>query len=222
MYVNHGWGGERPERYDSFRVFMEEMYKEFYRLGGGHSDFENAVTQELDAKVEEVRPACLRGELDAALVFLGEAGELGRPRAALLSAQLRALLDGGRGWVPVDPRMGDPLYAGEVLPLKVRAHLRERRSDDAFVFGPVTEDYATDRERAKDVLEQIRQRTYEYTSPGRFGHAVKEARELARWGDTEGSWRALRGGGGVRCRPLTDGILTVEPAVFGIREPQET
>ncbi|MFF7754648.1 molybdenum cofactor biosysynthesis protein [Streptomyces sp. NPDC007971] len=33
-----------------------------------------------------------------------------------------------------------------------------------------------------------------------------------------GAQRALRGGGGVRCRPLTDGILSVGPAVFGVRE----
>jgi hypothetical protein len=34
-----------------------------------------------------------------------------------------------------------------------------------------------------------------------------------------GAQRALRGGGGVRCRPLTDGVLTVGPALFGVREP---
>lgn len=126
VYVYHGWGGEPPDRYDSFRAFMEDMYKEFYRLGGGHSGFENVVTRELDAKVEQARLACLRGELDGALAVLGEAEKLGRPRAVLLASQLRALLD-GRGWVPVDPRMDDPLYAGEVLPLKVRDHLREYR-----------------------------------------------------------------------------------------------
>ncbi|MFB7992967.1 SMI1/KNR4 family protein [Streptomyces sp. NPDC056002] len=152
VYVYHGWGGELPDRYDSFRAFMEAMYKEFYRLGGGHSGFENVVTRELDAKVEQARIACLRGELDEALAVLGEAGELGRPRAGLLASQLRALLDGS-GWVPVDPRMDDPLYAGEVLPLKVRDHLRAYQRDDTLVLGPVTEDYATDRERAGAVLE---------------------------------------------------------------------
>ncbi|MFG2517669.1 SMI1/KNR4 family protein [Streptomyces sp. NPDC048527] len=190
VYVYHGWGGEYPERYDSFRAFMEDMYKEFYRLAGGHSGFENVVTRELDAKVEEARLACLRGELDEALAVFREAGDLGRPRAVLLAAQLRALLD-GRGWVPVDPRMDDPLYAGEVLPLKVRDHLREHRRDDTFVLGPATEDYASDRERAGVVLEEIRQRKYQYTSPGPFGRAVGEARELARWGDTDRAWRVL-------------------------------
>lgn len=190
VYVRHGWSGEGPDRYGSFRAFMEEMYKEFYRLGGGDADFGNGVTQELDDKVEQARLACLRGELDAALAVFDEVGEFGRPRAGLLAAQLRVLLH-GRGWVPVDPRMDDPLYAGEVLPLKARDHLREHRMDDAFVLGPVTDDYVTDRERAKTVLDQIRQRTYEYASPGPFGRAVQEARELARWGDTDGAWRTI-------------------------------
>ncbi|MEV7194191.1 SMI1/KNR4 family protein [Streptomyces sp. NPDC093510] len=190
VYERHGWSGEEPQRYGSFRAFMEEMYVEFYRMGGGDADFENAVTRELDERVEQARLACLRGELDDALAVFDEVGKFGRPRAQLLAAQLRALLD-GRGWVPVDPRMDDPLYAGEVLPLKARDHLREHRRDDSFVLGPVTDDYASDRERAKAVLEQIRRRTYEYTSPGPFGRAVEEARELARWGDTDGAWQVI-------------------------------
>ncbi len=190
VYVYHGWSGERPTRYESFRAFMEAMYQEIYRLGGGHEGFENGVTRALDAKVEEARIACLRGELDEALAVFREAGDLGRPRAELLSAQLRALLEGS-GWVPVDPRMDDPMYAGEVLPLKVRDHLRHYGRDDSFVLGPASDDWAADRERAKVVLERIRARTYEYAAPGPFGHAVKEARELARWGDTDGAWRVL-------------------------------
>jgi hypothetical protein len=31
-----------------------------------------------------------------------------------------------------------------------------------------------------------------------------------------GAQRALRDGGGVRCTPLTDGVLTVGPAVFRV------
>ncbi len=192
VYVHHGWSGEGPERYESFRAFMEEMYKDLYRSGGSDPGFENRVTRELDDRVEEARLRCLAGELDEALAVFGEAADLGRPRAQLLASQLRALLD-GQGWVPVDPRMDDPLYAGEVLPLKVRGHLREGRADDRFVLGPVTDDYASDRERAEVVLERIRRRTYEYESPGVFGRAVKEARELARWGDTDGAWRVLAG-----------------------------
>ncbi|MFI7316399.1 SMI1/KNR4 family protein [Streptomyces venezuelae] len=190
VYVHHGWSGDGPERFDSFRAFMEEMYKDLYRSGGNEPGFENAVTRELDDRVEAARLMCLRGELDDALAVFDEAADLGRPRAQLLASQLRALLE-GRGWVPVDPRMDDPLYAGEVLPLKVQGHLRDGRTDDHFVLGPVTDEYASDRERAAVVLEQIERRTYEYESPGVFGHAVEESRELARWGDTDGAWRVL-------------------------------
>lgn len=54
---------------------------------------------------------------------------------------------------------------------------------------------------------------------------VRSAARPCAWMDTTlgpGAQRALRGGGGVRCRPLTDGILSVGPAVFGVREAQET
>lgn len=50
---------------------------------------------------------------------------------------------------------------------------------------------------------------------------VRSAARPCAWMDVTvgpGAQRALRGGGGVRCRPLTDGILTVGPAVFGVRE----
>ncbi|MFD7679095.1 molybdenum cofactor biosysynthesis protein [Streptomyces sp. NPDC060187] len=48
-----------------------------------------------------------------------------------------------------------------------------------------------------------------------------EARPCA-WMDTmfgPGAQRALRGRAGVRCRPLSDGTLTVGPAVFSVVEP---
>ncbi|MEU9441681.1 molybdenum cofactor biosysynthesis protein [Streptomyces sp. NPDC048304] len=51
---------------------------------------------------------------------------------------------------------------------------------------------------------------------------VRGAARPCAWMDTTvgpGAQRALRGGGGVRCRPLTDGILTVGPALFGVRSP---
>ncbi|SOD91025.1 molybdenum cofactor biosysynthesis protein [Streptomyces sp. Ag109_G2-15] len=55
--------------------------------------------------------------------------------------------------------------------------------------------------------------------------AVRSAARPCAWMDTTlgpGAQRALRAGGGVRCRPLSDGILTVGPALFGVRETQET
>ncbi|MFF3643358.1 SMI1/KNR4 family protein [Streptomyces sp. NPDC002564] len=190
VYVRHGWSGEHPDRYASFRVFMEDMYKEFYRISGDRPGFETEVTRDLDARVEQARVACLRGDLDGALAVFKEAMDLGRPRAGLLAAQLTALLEGS-GWIPVDPRMDDPLYAHEVLPLKISDHLGRHGRDDSFVLGPLTEEYATDRERAAIVLEEARRRTYEYVSPGPFGLAVTEARARARRGDTDGAWQVL-------------------------------
>jgi hypothetical protein len=58
-----------------------------------------------------------------------------------------------------------------------------------------------------------------------LGPVEPEVRRAARpcaWTDTTlgpGAQRALRGGGGVRCRPLTDGVLTVGPAGFRVRHP---
>ncbi|MCS0604857.1 molybdenum cofactor biosysynthesis protein [Streptomyces sp. LP11] len=51
---------------------------------------------------------------------------------------------------------------------------------------------------------------------------VRSAARPCAWMDTTlgpGAQRALRGGGGVRCRPLTDGVLTVGPAEFTVRDP---
>ncbi|MEU6069749.1 MULTISPECIES: molybdenum cofactor biosysynthesis protein [Streptomyces] len=52
--------------------------------------------------------------------------------------------------------------------------------------------------------------------------AVLSAARPCAWMNTTlgpGAQRALRGGGGVRCRPLSDGILTVGPASFGVCPP---
>ncbi|MET7986854.1 MULTISPECIES: molybdenum cofactor biosysynthesis protein [unclassified Streptomyces] len=52
--------------------------------------------------------------------------------------------------------------------------------------------------------------------------AVRRAARPCAWMDTTlgpGARRALRDGGGVRCRPLTDGTLAVGPAEFEVVEP---
>ncbi|MFJ2773897.1 SMI1/KNR4 family protein [Streptomyces sp. NPDC087300] len=191
VYVYHGWGGQEPTRYASFRAFMEGMYEEFYSLGGDRPGFVNAVTRDLDARVERARIACLRGELEHALDVFAEAWRFGRPRARLLASQLSVLLDGGQGWVPVDPDMSDPLYAAEVLPLKVRGQVNRPEDAGAPSGGSGAGEGSTDRERAEAVVREIRAATYEYAAPGAFGRAVEEARGLARWGDTEGAWRVV-------------------------------
>ncbi|MFG2310482.1 molybdenum cofactor biosysynthesis protein [Streptomyces sp. NPDC048566] len=52
--------------------------------------------------------------------------------------------------------------------------------------------------------------------------AVRSAARPCAWMDTmfgPGAQRALRGRAGVRCRPLSDGTLTLGPAVFTVVEP---
>ncbi|MER5883363.1 SMI1/KNR4 family protein [Streptomyces sp. NPDC001941] len=189
VYVYRGWSGEAPARHASFREFMEQEYLHFYAMRGSDPEFETSVTREQDAAVERARAACLRGELDAALAVFEEAEELGRPRAHFLAAQLRSFLGVVRT-VAVEPLMDDPFYAHEVLPPRVVEHLRTRRADD-FFLGPDTEENARERRRVAAVVERVAGRTHAYTAPGAFGDAVVTARELARWGDTEGAWRVL-------------------------------
>ncbi|MGW3668274.1 molybdenum cofactor biosysynthesis protein [Streptomyces sp. NPDC005141] len=55
--------------------------------------------------------------------------------------------------------------------------------------------------------------------------AVRSAARPCAWMDTTlgpGAQRALRARGGVRCRPLSDGTLTVGPAVFAVVEQAPT
>ncbi|MEV6196260.1 molybdenum cofactor biosysynthesis protein [Streptomyces sp. NPDC051920] len=52
--------------------------------------------------------------------------------------------------------------------------------------------------------------------------AVRSAARPCAWMDATlgpGARRALRDGGGIRCRPLTDGTLAVGPAEFTVLEP---
>jgi MOSC domain-containing protein YiiM len=54
-------------------------------------------------------------------------------------------------------------------------------------------------------------------------HVKRRANPCA-WMDVviaPGAWRALRGKGGVRCRPLDDGILRVGPVQFTVRNADE-
>ncbi|MFG2622748.1 SMI1/KNR4 family protein [Streptomyces sp. NPDC048507] len=167
VYTWAGWRAAPPERFADFGAFMRDMHREFHRLrarpGEGEPPFVNGTTRALDALVEGARRQALRGDWEGALAALDEAAGYGRPRAAGLGDQIRRLL-GRTHRVSFADLVTDPLYAAE--------------------FGPVAAAGGTVRPAGGEA--------YRYTAAGVFGEAVVRARERARWGDTDGAWRALR------------------------------
>ncbi|MGW7360828.1 SMI1/KNR4 family protein [Streptomyces sp. NPDC054802] len=195
VYTWAGWRAAPPERHASFLEFMRDMHREFHSLQAHRSDgepaFVNDTTRELDALVEEARLQALAGCWERAREALDEAKRYGRPRAAGLGDQIRRLL-GQTYMVYYDGLVTDPLYAPELLPPLVAEHAAHAYRDDStlrFHVRGADEDLLS---LAYATLDQVRNGTYRYTAAGPFGEAVERARELARWGDTDGAWRTLR------------------------------
>ncbi|WP_406723674.1 SMI1/KNR4 family protein [Streptomyces sp. GD-15H] len=117
LYVYKGWGGERPDRYPSFRAYMEAMYRGFHSARAERPDFVNATTRAQDAQVEQARLLALRGRYEKALPLLEEALAFGRPQSAVLLNQLRHLLasPGSQGYGDL---VADPRYLPEILPVE--------------------------------------------------------------------------------------------------------
>ncbi|WP_030345863.1 SMI1/KNR4 family protein [Streptomyces sp. NRRL S-1022] len=195
VYSYASWRASPPERYGSFRAFMEDMYREFHSLQMDRShrtgqEFVNATTRALDASVEEARLEALRGRYEEAGTALAEALEYGRPRAAGLRDQIRRML-GQTYTVSFHGLTTDPLYAPEVLPVLAAEHVSAHRDDYAWSYhlGDASPAAA---ETAREILRDVREGTYRYAPGGAFGRAVAQAREQARWGDTDEAWRTLR------------------------------
>ncbi|MFF8917172.1 SMI1/KNR4 family protein [Streptomyces sp. NPDC015032] len=187
VYVYRGWSGDFPDRYPSFAEFMRAMYREFHCWYGDDPRFENEMTRELDAAVERARLACLAGaDIDEQLAVFDEADGYGRGRARRLRDQIHAMFTPVTH-VAATIDMDDPLYVREILPLMAQAHRRVSRGDDWFL-RPYDD---RGRAGAEAALRAADERSFRYEPPGPFGRAVAEARELARWGDTEGAWRIL-------------------------------
>ncbi len=194
VYTWAGWRAAPPERHANFLAFMRDMHREFHSLrarpGAGEPEFVNDTTRRLDAAVEEARLEALRGDWERAVKTLDEAKEYGRPRATGLGDQIRRLL-GQTSSVYFDGLVTDPRYAPELLPLLVAEHAAHSYRDDStlkFHLRGADEDMVA---WAYATLEQVRGGTYRYAAAGPFGDAVERARELARWGDTDGAWRTL-------------------------------
>ncbi|MGY5055555.1 SMI1/KNR4 family protein [Streptomyces sp. 900105755] len=194
VYTWASWRAAPPERHANFLTFMREMYREFHSLQAHRSDgepvFVNDTTRRLDALVEEARLEALRGGWERAGKALDEAKGYGRPRAAGLGDQIRRLL-GQTYMVYFDGLVTNPRYASELLPLLVAEHAAHSYRDDStltFHLRGADDDLVS---LAYATLDQVRTGTYRYTVTGPFGVAVERARELARWGDSDGAWRTL-------------------------------
>ncbi|MFD6172362.1 SMI1/KNR4 family protein [Streptomyces coeruleorubidus] len=195
VYTWASWRAEPPERHANFLEFMRDMYREFHGLRARGSDeepvFVNDTTEQLDSLVREARLEALRGGWEQAGKALDEAKEYGRPRAAGLGDQIRRLL-GQTYMVYFEDVVTDPRYAPDLLPPLVAEHAAHSYRDDStltFHLRGAGEDVVS---LAHTTLDQVRNGTYRYTAEGPFGEAVERARELARWGDTDGAWRTLR------------------------------
>ncbi|GAA2480143.1 SMI1/KNR4 family protein [Streptomyces thermolineatus] len=194
LYLYKGWGGEWPDRYPSFRAYMEAMYRGFHCDRVERPDFVNATTRAQDARVEEARLLALRGRYEEALPLLEEAFSFGRPRSAVLLNQLRQLSaprsSRGYGDLAADPR-----YLPEILPVEAiaPAHGEWRaggNGDDHWLGMTAARGIA--RQSAEALLGALRDGSHRYAPPGPWGRAVAEARESARWGATDAAWRVLR------------------------------
>ncbi|MCX4804981.1 SMI1/KNR4 family protein [Streptomyces sp. NPDC058682] len=194
VYVSVSWRGRPLERYANFREFMQDMHREFHRLtaraADGEPEFANDTTRELDALMERARLAALRGEWERAGRQLDEANQYGRPRAVGLGDQMRRLL-GQTSMVYFEDVVIDPRYAPELLPVLVADHAVQSYRDDSTLEHDLRGAGDDVLAQAYATLEQVRGGTYRYTAAGPFGEAVERARELARWGDTDGAWRTL-------------------------------
>ncbi|MGW2636986.1 SMI1/KNR4 family protein, partial [Streptomyces sp. NPDC001348] len=181
-----------PDRYPSFRAYMEAMYRRFHADRARSPDFVNATTLAQDAHVAEARLLALRGRYAEALPLLEEARSFGRPGSAVLLDQLRHLLapNSSRGYGNL---VADPRYLPEILPVEAMEPARGegRPGGDDHWLGMMTARGA-DRGTAETVLSRMRDGTHRYAPPGAWGRAVAEARESARWGATDAAWRLLR------------------------------
>ncbi|MGW7439224.1 SMI1/KNR4 family protein [Streptomyces sp. NPDC054849] len=194
VYTWASWRAEAPERHANFGEFMRAMHREFHSLrarpADGEPEFANDTTRELDALVEQARLEALRGNWERAEQALDEAKGYGRPRATGLGDQIRRLL-GRTSMVYFEDVVNDPQYAPELLPALVAEHAAHSYRDDSTLKFHLRGAGDEVMSLAYATLEQVRNGTYRYTAAGPFGEAVERARELARWGNTDGAWRTL-------------------------------
>ncbi|MFF0746354.1 SMI1/KNR4 family protein [Streptomyces sp. NPDC004111] len=191
LYVYKGWSGSYPDRYPSFRAYMEAMYRGFHGDRVERPGFENDTTRAQDARVEEARLLALRGRPGEAVPLLAEARSFGRPHSGLLLNQLEQLAAGDtqRDYGLL---VADPCYGPDLLAVSAVARADDtREGGDEHWLGMMAA-RGVDRQAAEDLLNALRDGTHRYAPPGAWGRAVEEARESARWGATDAAWHTLR------------------------------
>ncbi|MER7760167.1 SMI1/KNR4 family protein [Streptomyces sp. NPDC097619] len=196
LYVHKGWSGGSPDRYPSFRAYMEAMYRSFHADRVDRPEFVNATTRAQDARVEEARRLALAGRHGEALPLLEEAAAFGRPGSLVLLGQLRQFAQpAGRGRVWYGDLVSDARYRSEVLPVEAvepAAGTGHMGGDDHWLRMMAARGVA--RESAEAVLRALRVGSHRYDPPGEWGTAVAEARSRAGWGETDPAWRVLTAG----------------------------
>ncbi|MBJ6643226.1 SMI1/KNR4 family protein [Streptomyces sp. BSE7-9] len=194
LYVYKGWSGEYPTRYPSFRAYMQRRYESFHAERAQLPEFVNDTTRARDADVARAREEALSGRWEAARELLVVAKRYGRPGAGGMLGQLDVLAQGvGHGGMYFGGLVADPRCTDELVPVMALARARDSRPHlDArrFPLGVETDDGI--QAAADAILARVRDGSYRYAPGGDFGRAVDEAREAARWGDTDGAWRVIR------------------------------
>ncbi|WP_439678649.1 SMI1/KNR4 family protein [Embleya sp. MST-111070] len=186
VYSWHSWRAESAKRFESFRAFMQDKYREFHALAAG-SGMVNDTTRALDAEVEQAREDVLAGRWEQAAEVFTRAGAFGRPGAGELGRQLCAFLGKFDAWPGAYRLHGGSDEPTEILPACVALEIRRswRRPHEVINELP---------EEVRELAQSIADATFVYEPPGPFGAVVSRAREAARWGDTDGAWRVLRDG----------------------------
>ncbi|MET8897019.1 SMI1/KNR4 family protein [Streptomyces albogriseolus] len=194
LYVHHGWSGEYPTRYPSFRAYMQRRYESFHAERAQLPEFVNDTTRARDADVARAREEALSGRWEAARELLDVARRYGRPGAWDMLGQLDVLAQGvGHGRTYFGGLVADPHCTDELVPVMALAQVRDSlpgRPERPFVPGVETDDSI--RSAASAILAGVRDGSYRYAPDGDFGQAVAEAREVARIGDTDAAWRVIR------------------------------
>ncbi|GAA3928131.1 hypothetical protein GCM10023085_06620 [Actinomadura viridis] len=126
-YQLSSWSGMGPERYESFRELMYDLFVSVHRLERP----QGTTRRELEAEVEQARLAALHGEVDGPLETFTEAARFGHEQAELMQVQMQIML--GEMHAPSrlappavgrEPLTRHPMFERELLPLLLTEQLR--------------------------------------------------------------------------------------------------